>query len=110
MKFRIDNQIFDKFPGLHIGVLVARGVHNSDVCADVREKMRCEEERIRDNYNYETFSYNPKIEAWRKAYSAFGGKPKENKSSVESLFRSVLKGMSLRHIINVTSILSSRAW
>lgn len=41
---------------------------------------------------------------WRKAYSAFGAKPKEHKSSVENLYRLVLRGVNLRHINNIVDI------
>ena len=104
MKFRIDNQIFKKFSGLNIGVIVVKGVNNSGVLAEVQENIRKEEERIRENYNTETLSQNPKIDIWRKAYSAFGAKPKENKSSVENLYRLVLNGINLRHINNLVDI------
>lgn len=104
MKFRIDNQIFEKFSGLNIGVIVARGVNNSGILAEVQEKIRKEEERIRADFNTKTLSQNPKVDVWRKTYSAFGAKPKENKSSVENLYRLVLNGISLRHINNLVDI------
>src|SRR3989338_7560223 len=104
MRFRIDNQIFERFPGLNVGVIGAKGVNNSGVIAEVREKIRGEEARIKANFNTETLSQNPKIDVWRKTYSAFGAKPKENKSSAENLYRLVLNGISLRHINNLVDI------
>lgn len=104
MKFQIVNQIFEKFPGLNIGVVVAKSVNNSGLIAEIQEEVRNQEERIRANYDKETLSQDPKIDAWRKAYSAFGAKPKENKSSVESLYRLVLSGGNLRHINSLVDI------
>lgn len=104
MKFRIDNQIFEKFTGLNIGLIVAKGVDNSGLLSEVPEKIRGEEVRIRTNYNTATLSQNPKIDVWRKTYAAFGAKPKENKSSVENLYRLVLNGISLRHINKLVDI------
>jgi DNA/RNA-binding domain of Phe-tRNA-synthetase-like protein len=104
MKFRIDNQIFEKFSGLNIGLIVAKELNNSGVLTEVEEKIRSEEERIRTNYDIETLSQNPKIDVWRKAYLAFSAKPKENKSSVENLYRLVLNGVNLRHINNLVDI------
>ncbi len=104
MKFQIAKQIFEKFPGLTIGVIVAKGINNSGTLAEIQEKLRNEEKRIRTNYRIESLSQNPKIDIWRKAYSAFGGKPKENKSSVENLYRFVLHGSSLRHINNLVDM------
>lgn len=104
MRFQIVNQIFEKFPGLNIGVVVAKSINNSGLITEVQEDIRKQEERIRADYGTETLSQNPKIDAWRKAYSTFGAKPKENKSSVESLYRLVLNGGNLRHINNLVDI------
>ena len=71
---------------------------------NIQEKIKNEEERIRANYNTKTLFQNPKIDIWRKAYSVFGAKPKENKSSVENLYHLVLNGINLRHINNLVDI------
>ncbi len=104
MKFTVDRNIFDKFHGLSIGVLVAKNLNNKGVTKEVIDEIRKEEERIRNNYSTETLSQDPKIDVWRKAYSVFGAKPKENKSSVENIYRLVLQGSSLRHINNLVDI------
>ncbi|MBU2579189.1 hypothetical protein KKA09_03675 [Patescibacteria group bacterium] len=104
MKFQIDNQIFERFPCLNVGVIIAKRVNNSGVLIEVQKKIRDEEKRIKTNFNTETLSQNPKIDVWRKTYSAFGAKPKENKSSVENLYRLVLNGINLRHINNLVDI------
>ena len=61
---------------------------------------------IRAKYNTKNLSQTPKIAVWRKTYSAFGAKPKENKSSVENLYRLVLQGVNLRHINKLVDIYS----
>jgi len=104
MKLRIDDAIFKKFPGLEIGAVAAKGVGNSGADEGIMARMREEEQRIRADFNPETLSQHPRIDAWRKAYSAFGGKPKENRSSVENLYRLVLKGGSVRHISKLVDI------
>lgn len=104
MKFKIDPQIFDRFPGLTIGVVICKNLDNSGMPEEVQKGMREQENGIRAKYNTETLSQTPKIEVWRKAYSAFGAKPKENKSSVENLYRLVLQGINLRHINKLVDI------
>jgi DNA/RNA-binding domain of Phe-tRNA-synthetase-like protein len=104
MNFRIDNQVFEKFPGLNVGIVFAWGVDNSISVQEIQEKIRSEEARIRTNYTNESLTLNPRIDNWRKAYSAFGGKPKENKSSVENLYRWILNGNSVRHINSLVDI------
>ncbi|MBI3335570.1 MAG: hypothetical protein HY001_03675 [Candidatus Portnoybacteria bacterium] len=104
MKFVIDKKIFGRFPGLHIGVVIARGIDNQGEIEEVEKKLREEEKRIRKEYNAQTLSQHPKIEAWQKAYIAFGVKPKEHRSSVENLYRAVLEGRDVRHINKLVDI------
>lgn len=98
MKFHINPAIFARYSGLHIGVVIAKGITNTSMPADVLAKLREEEARIQQAYSTETLSQQPKIEVWRKAYQSFGAKPKEHRSSVENLYRLVLQGVQLRHI------------
>lgn len=98
MKFLIDSKIFEIFPHLVMGVVIAKGINNEGPAEDVQEEIRVEEARIRGELNPETLAADPKIDVWRKAYQAFGAKPKEHRSSVENLYRLVLKGIDLRPI------------
>jgi len=110
MKFTINPHIFETFPGLTVGVVVASNLTNKGESQEINELIRHEEERIKNSFSLETLSQQPAIEAWRKAYQAFGAKPKDHRSSVENLYRLVLQGASLRHInmlvdiYNVTSL------
>ncbi len=104
MKLKIDSKIFAKFPELKIGVVTARNIDNHGLSHEVMQLIREKEKEIRENYETETISQNPKINSWRKAYSSFGAKPKKYKSSVESLFRMVLKGLDLRHINKIVDL------
>lgn len=107
MKLRIDGEILDRFPGLSLGVVVARRIDNRGTSDVVMRKIREREKEIRESYDPETLSQEPKIESWRKAYSSFGAKPNKYKSSVESLYRMVLKGIDLRPINKVVDIYNS---
>ena len=104
MKFKIEHKIFEKFPSLSIGIMVCKNLDNFGNQEEVQKEIRVQENNIRQKYNTETLSQTPKIDVWRKAYSAFGAKPKENKSSVENLYRSVLQGITLRHINKLVDI------
>jgi lysyl-tRNA synthetase class 2 len=104
MKFKIDHKIFEKFPGLTTGVVICKNLNNSGTQEEVQKEIREQENNIKAKYNTETLSQTPKIDVWRKTYSAFGAKPKENKSSVENLYRLVLQGVNLRHINKLVDI------
>lgn len=98
MKLKIDERMFENFHDLVIGVIIAKGIDNNGQLEEVQERLRTLEEDIREKFNAETLSQHPKIDVWRKAYSAFGAKPKEHKSSVENLYCMILQGGNVRHI------------
>lgn len=104
MKFKIDQKIFEKYPGTVIGVVVAKGIDNLGANDEIQELIVEEQDRIKANFDPETLSQEPKINCWRKAYSEFGCKPKEAKSSVENLYKLVARGIDLRKINKLVDI------
>lgn len=96
--FRVDKKIFEQFPDLHIGVVIARNLNNSAENKAAMTLLHQQQEHIRTQYSLEALAENPQIIAWREAYTSFGAKPKKYKCSVENLYRMVLEGMDLRHI------------
>lgn len=101
---KVDSLILEGFPGLNLGVVIAKQIDNLGKSDEIIHMIRDRENEIREQYNTETLSQEPKIESWRKAYSAFGAKPKKYKSSVESLYRMILKGVDLRSINKIVDI------
>jgi len=104
MEFSIDSRIFEKFPDLCLGVLIAKGMNNLTAADELWSLISAQQEEMRVNTSSETLSQIPRIASWRRAYSAFGAKPKKYKSSVESLCRMILKGVDLRHINTIVDI------
>lgn len=98
MKFSVHPDIFERFPGLILGIVVVSGIDNRGQSGDLQQKIREKEEEIKKSVLSEDLSLHPNIQAWRSAYAAFGAKPKKYKSSIESLYRMVLKGIELRSI------------
>ena len=104
MQFVIDEKIINKFPSINIGVIIAKNINNVGESEEILNQINLIEEEIRKSHKSETLSQHPKILAWRKAYSDFGGKPKENRSSVENLYRRVLHGSNINHINKLVDI------
>jgi DNA/RNA-binding domain of Phe-tRNA-synthetase-like protein len=102
--FRVDHHIFDKFPNLCLGVVVVKDMDNFSSADELLPLILEQQAKIRANYNSETLSQRPKIASWRRAYSAFGAKPKKYKSSVESLYQMILKGIDLKHINTIVDV------
>lgn len=104
MKFKVAPEIFEKYPDLNLGIVASRDIDNRGRSEEIMAMMREREKEIRQEYATNTLSQQPRIEAWRKAYSLFGAKPKKYKSSVESLYRMILKGIDLRPINKIVDI------
>jgi DNA/RNA-binding domain of Phe-tRNA-synthetase-like protein len=101
LKLTVTREIFDLFPDVAIGVLVARGIQNGSDAGDARdleERLRSAQESLRARLAGAVLAEHPRIHCWREAYRAFGAKPKDNPSSIENLARRTSKGETLRHI------------
>ena len=104
MKLTIDQNIFEAFPSLRLGVVVAKGVDNVGENTELTSLLSAQCKSIRDEYDLEAVKEEPKINSWREAYRSFGAKPKKYSSSVESLYRMVLEGRNIRHISKLVDL------
>lgn len=104
MKFRVDASIFKQFRGLNLGMVLAHRLDNRGEAREIDPLIRDTVNEIRRSYRTDTLSTLPKLQSWRRAYSAFGAKPKKYKSSVESLYRMVIKGAGLPRINPIVDI------
>lgn len=104
MRMAVDERIFTRFPDLNLGLVVVRDMDNRSGSREIMDRIREQQEWIAGRYETETLSAEPRIQAWRQAYSAFGAKPKKYKSSVESLYRMALKGIPWSPINKIVDI------
>lgn len=95
--FRIETGIFDRFPDVHLGVVICEGLHNrgqaAHILSELAQLAAALPERIPGNV-----SEHPHIATWRSAYQQFGAKPKKYPSSIENLVRRILSGYVPGHI------------
>jgi len=104
VNFIVDKILYEKYPGLKIGVLAVSGIDNKGVDKETLDLIQEWQSRIRNRHTAETIALQPEIAAWRAAYSSFGAKPKKHTSSVESLYRMTLKGIDYKHINKIVDI------
>jgi lysyl-tRNA synthetase class 2 len=104
MKLTIDNKIFEQFPALTLGVVVAKNINNSGQNSAVLDLLRGQMDMIRGSYQLDSLAAEPKMKAWRQAFDTFGAKSKKYQCSVENLYRMILEGVELRHINTVVDI------
>lgn len=104
MRLIINPKIFVNFPGLIVGVVVARGVDNTKTYDDVTAFFTQEQKKIQDSLSIEALADDPRITVWRQAYSHFKSRPSDYRSSIENLCRIVLKGKQLRQVNSLVDI------
>jgi DNA/RNA-binding domain of Phe-tRNA-synthetase-like protein len=113
---RIEPAIFERFPGLALGVVAARGIDNTGQPEALAAALRRAEAGVVATIDPGKLAEHPRITPWREAYRAFGAKPKDYPSSIENLLRRVAKGhvlpainplvdlyngVSLRHLLPI---------
>ena len=87
MKFLVDSKIFERFPGVEIGVLVIKGIDNKGHYDEILKLLRAEEKKQKELLVDVEMGSLPEISAWRKIYRELGSNPKDFRSSVEALLR-----------------------
>lgn len=97
-KFRVDESVFNSFPDVVLGIIIARNINNSGERSEITSALRQEEAKTVERFAGVSVNDHPQIVPWREAYRKFGAKPKDYPSSVENLIKRVSKGYSLPHI------------
>ena len=93
MIYRIEPQLFQHYPGYVRGLVIARRVINIEPPIDeVARMLTGAQKTIRDRTDLDPLSAHPNIAAWREAYRAFGAKPTDYPSAIESLVKRVRRG------------------
>jgi len=92
--YEVASDVFRAFPGYRLGVAVFGNLDNSGSVPELAEMLRDAEKQVRGSV-IGSVGEHPSVAPWRNAYRAFGAKPAEHRSSIESLLRRVLKPDSL---------------
>jgi DNA/RNA-binding domain of Phe-tRNA-synthetase-like protein len=95
MRLSVNPRIFADFDNPRIAVTVVQGTNNRVDTSDLAPKLKALVAKIQEEYGGQAVSQLPKIAAWRAAYRRFGVKAKDYPSSVEALYKRVLRGDSI---------------
>ncbi len=109
--FTIERGVFDRFPGLQVGVVLAFDIDNRGEREETLDLLRLEEVRVVSDLAGTLPAEHPQIAPWREAYRAFGANPKKYPSSIENLVGRLLRGGRVRHInllVDIYNIASLR--
>ncbi len=89
--------VFELFPDVQIGLIVAWNLNNRERSDELTRLLRDEEMHARTLFSAVNISQHPVIQSWRKAYTRFGGSS-SYRSSIEALAKRALKGDVLPEI------------
>jgi len=98
MEFYIAPDVFERYPNLAIGVIVATEIDNTKTPPEVTGQLRQAEEQVRRTLNAENYREHPHIAALQEVHRSFGSNPNKFPPSVQALVKRVLKGGALPSI------------
>ena len=105
MRYHIDPQLFQNYPGYVRGLVVARRAINIESPIDeVARLLTGAQKTVRARADLDPVSAHPTIAAWREAYRAFGAKPTDFPSAIESLVKRVRRDADLPYINTLAAL------
>lgn len=104
MKFKVNPEIFQKFPSVKIGVLILKGIDNAKGKEKIFQLLKEEEKRQNSILQNIDFGVLPETADWRVIYEQFGSKPRDFRSSIEALLRRVRTGNPLPSINSLVDL------
>lgn len=107
MTVKIDREIWDRYPHLKVGVLIAHNVNNQVKNGDILNHLRKCEHDAKNKYAQVDLGNIEKLVDWREAYKSFGYKPSSTRCSAEALLRRALKDNALPDINPIVNLYNS---
>ncbi len=99
MRFTVDEALFEHFPGLVIGVVVARGLRTPEDPAAVEGLLTAAEADLRTEWADRPAQEHPRIAPWRETFRALGLSANKMHSSIEALARRVLSAKGAPRVL-----------
>jgi DNA/RNA-binding domain of Phe-tRNA-synthetase-like protein len=112
MRFVIEPEIFERFPGMHIPAVYAENIEprteHPEVIAEWRQVWREIGDAASEHGNAQS---HPRVAPWRTRFQAIGVSGKKFPSSIESMLRRALRGgepFSINPLVDFYNIVSLR--
>lgn len=103
-KFSVAPEMFQLFPNLCFGVVVAEGIDNRTVAPQIAELLRERTQALAERLGGTDVREHPHIAVWREAFGKLGLNPNKFPSSIEALAKRVAKGAELPSINPVVDL------
>lgn len=98
MKFKVEKEVFEKFPDLIVAVPVILGFDNTKSAEVILRISREAENGLRSGMTLDKFWADPRITKYLECFKAFGSDPEEFPPSHVALGRRILEGKDLPDI------------
>jgi DNA/RNA-binding domain of Phe-tRNA-synthetase-like protein len=98
MKYTVDPWVFEKNPEVRFGVIIGKGLQNSETTVEDSDLLAQAEENLRKKISAEELKTHPDIEVYRDALVNVGINPNKFMNSVEAMSKRVVKGGDLPRI------------
>ncbi len=111
MRFRVHDEVFERFPNVCIGLVAAWGVDNSGTSPIIEALLRKAEQDVLTALNEDPTLAERSFGPWRSAFTSLGISTGRFKGSVEALANRALKGSrvpSLSPAVNLANAVSLR--
>ena len=109
--FAYDPAIAERFPAIRGGVIRASGLGNGPSPTKLLEAFLAEQRVVRGKLDETPIAEIPSIEAWRRAFTAFGVKPTQHRVAAEALLRRLQKTgdvPSINTLVDMANLVSIR--
>lgn len=104
MKYTVKPEVFELNPNLRFGIIVARGITNTETLADETERLRNAEKNVREIIKPEELKAEPIIKGYRLVMQNAGINPNKFVNSMEAMMKRVLKGGQLPTINSLVDL------
>lgn len=104
-------EIVDRFPGVRGSVVHAVGLTNGPSPSELRAAYEVGQREVMTQIGDTPLSEIPSLEAWRRAFSAFGVKPTQYRNAAEALLRRLMKQgdiPSINTLVDMANLVSIR--
>ena len=104
MKYTVQPEVFELNPDLCFGIIVARGIKNSETTAEETARLRNAEQRARETIQEYDLKSQLTIKGYRFVMERAGINPNKFQNSMEAMMKRVLKGGQLPTINSLVDL------
>lgn len=98
MKFVIEQEVFNQYPDLKIGLIVVKGIDNARRNSNIESLLRGACAQKGREFANKELDEEPKVKCWYDAYGRFGINPKKYPPSIAALLKRVSAGKEIPHV------------